>query len=154
FIPPLTITVDTKQLNLSAHGSVKYNLKNNSLRFAYQRLTTNGSGLFAGANSDVAQASMNPRFFRNWATSFDSGYVRLRQVQNSQPDTNSSYHYWYGGFGMRRNWSQNLAFVASYQVNGGNSRNCASISCGGLNHTVVVGLTWHSRPVRLDRGNK
>ena len=157
FSPPLVIKIQTKRLNLSVHGSLEYNLKKSSLRLSYQRLSTNGSGLFTGSNSDVAQATLNRRIFRAWRASFNSGYVRLNQIQQSATANLNSYQYWFTGVGIRRSLGEHLNFIASYQLHNETSINSgcvAATGCGGRRSTMLIGLSWHSRPIRLDRGRE
>jgi hypothetical protein len=156
FVPPLVLKVETSNIDVSSHASLNYSFKNSSLRISYQRLSTSGSGLFAGANSDIAQASLNPRIFRTWRVNFNTGYARLRQIQKSAPGSGGSYSYWYGGVGVTRSLGRNLSLVGSYQLNEGTSTNSSCtvvLNCVGRRSTALIGISWHIRPFRLDRSH-
>jgi len=155
--PPTFLTVNTNQVNASVSGSLGYSWGRIQSAFSYQRLTTGGSGVSAGANSDIAQGSATRRVFGAWEGSLDSGYARLRQIGSVSSTAAASYHYWYAGAAVRRNLPNNLGFFASYQYNKENSNNslCAvNHVCGSGRNIFLVGLSWRARPIRLDHGGE
>ena len=154
--PPLVLTSRTEQLNASAFGSLAYAFKKSSLQVSYQRLTTAGSGIFVGANTDAAQVTTGRQLLRVWTASFSSGYGSLRQIQKQlQSAAGRSYQYWYISAGASRSLGPRLSFVVSYQFN----RDYASYGCDGRSgcigpqHTILFGLSWRARPIRLGTGN-
>jgi len=147
----------TRQLNLSAYGSLAYRLRSGTVQLSYDRLVTNGSGLFAGANANIVQFSSG-RAWRSWETSLNLGYVRLSRIQQEASLVpGSSYQYGFAGVGVRRRFGPFYG-VASYQFNDESvdTSSCqSSHTCGSLaqRHVALVGIYWHSRPFHLDSGS-
>jgi hypothetical protein len=151
---PISVTQTTHQLGLTAEAILSYGLKRGNVAFNYAHFVTSGSGLFAGATSDIAGLSLSRDIWRSWATNFSGGFVRLQNLGNSGA-AGTTYQYWFTGVGVRRTLGRNLSLVGSYQYNQSTTlSNCAvTSSCGGITHTLLLSLAWHTQPIRLERGS-
>jgi len=125
------------------------------LDLSYSRLVTSGSGLFAGANSDVGQFSLGRQMSRAWTADLSAGYVKLSAIEPSTevlPGT--TYEYWFAGAAVERRMARYIRLFAGYQFN---SETLPSTFCavsGACNdfarqNTVSVGINWNTRPFRL-----
>jgi hypothetical protein len=162
---PLTITIGkttipivlrSHQLGLSAEAFLSYGLRRGVVGFNYQHYVTSGSGLFAGARSDFGSLSLTEDIWRLWATDFSAGFVRLESLGNrSSGVVGSAYQYWFAGVGVRRSIGRHLNLVSSYQLNDSTTLSICSVSssCGGVTHTLLMSLSWHTLPIRLERGS-
>jgi len=153
----LQVNLVTNQINVSASGSLAYRVRATEMALSYDRLVTNGSGVFAGANTDIVQSSVNRQLKRSWEVTFDAGYVRLSRIQRSQALVpGNSYQYGFAGAGIRKKFGQ-FNLLASYQFNDEsfNTSVCQVIqSCNRVSqrHVGLIGIYWHTRPIRLDSG--
>jgi len=121
---------------------------------SYVRHVTSGSGLFAGANSDVAEFSVAPRAFKTWGARMDAGFVNLTRLGQSSPAiAGPAYRYGFLGAGVSRTLGRNLSMVASYQFNEESFDVAVSTTDhAGLvqRHSGLIGLYWHTRPRRME----
>jgi hypothetical protein len=155
--PPQYVNLLTHQINVSAFASLAYSVRRATFGVSYDRLVTNGSGLYAGANTNIAQMSISRSFQRAWTGNFDAGYVRLSRIGQSQALVpGNSYQYGFVGFGMRRRLRR-INIFGSYQFNveSFNTSFCNTPACTGLarRNTALIGIDWHTRPFHLDSGN-
>jgi hypothetical protein len=143
----------------------------------YQRYLTGGSGLFAGAQSDMATVHAERPFTRVWSGFADIGYSRNTRFQplpfgpqsgcvfpgQSNPDNlpacpgvlANSYQYGFLGGGVHRQFGRNWHGFVSYQFNelDFDKSYCGTLSsCNriGNRNVITVGLDWTPRPIRID----
>jgi hypothetical protein len=146
----------------------------------YQRFLTSGSGLFAGAETDMASVHADRPFTRVWSAFADIGYSRNSRLQQlsgipgvscvlpgeSSPNPNAplpacngvpgtTYEYGFAGGGVHRPFGRNWHGFASYQFNElyFDKSYCGTLSaCNriGNRSVITIGLDWTPRPIRLD----
>jgi hypothetical protein len=140
----------------SGRVSLRYRFPRTSLDLEYQRRNTSGSGVFAGAVSDIVRLSVRRPWGREWSSNMDTGYARNTRILPSATASNSrEYSYWYAGGGLRRQLGRYFGIFASYQYNQqllDRSVCGTSSTCNGTTrrHNAFVGLDWHPRSIRLD----
>src|SRR5258708_18958491 len=66
--------VKTDRLSVAGRASLRYRFPKTSLDLAYERYTTSGSGLFAGAQSHGVRQIANRPLTRVWSGFADLGY--------------------------------------------------------------------------------
>jgi hypothetical protein len=173
----LPVTQKTTRLSGAGQVHLRYKLPNTAFDLSYRRYLTSGSGLFAGAQSDIVRLGANRRLSRVWSAIADIGYTRnsrLQQLAAQQlatcvypgqtnltglpicPGVNSN-HYQYGfvGGGLHRQFGHDFHGFLSYQFN---ELAFDNSYCGGLGacsrisnrHVITFGLDWTPRPIRLD----
>ncbi len=142
----------TQRLFWTASGSLLYRQGRSTLGFTYRHDLSGGSGVLAGAESDLAGISWQRRMTPRWDLAVNMGYGRSRGLQSfSGSPIRPSFETQFGGVRMTRRLAsdRNLYFgyYASHQTG---SVGCGS-SCGfPLRHSVEVGISWNSRPYRID----
>jgi len=147
------------QVGASAYASFYQSIRHSTLSYSYDHQVTSGSGLFAGASSDIAQFSFSRPISRVWAADFEAGFVRLSTVGNASGGIlGNSYSYGFLGAGVQRRFGKSFSFYASYQFNDENFDNSScgvTFNCTGLvqRHVAVAGISWRSRPVVLGSGD-
>jgi hypothetical protein len=150
---------DTR-LGVAGRAQLRYRFPKASLELSYLRTTTNGSGFFAGAQTDLARAQVNRPLNRVWTGFADLGYSRNSRLEPNPfggVDANT-YTYGFAGLGVHRQLGRNFHAFASYQFNelSFDQSFCASITAGGScsrisqRHIGTIGLDWTPRPVRID----
>jgi hypothetical protein len=141
-----------------AQLSYQANLRTTT-QISYMHYTSAGSGFFAGANTDVVNASLTRLEGRTWSFSVNGGYSRNSQLQKSAlgASTASTYDYFYGGSSIRRQLGRYFGAFVSYQYsdmrfNSGAVVCTTPTSCGNSSGSQVglVGIDWHPHPFRLD----
>ena len=160
--PQITHTEDPvfgakNALSGSGRFSLRYRYPKTALALSYEHYNTTGSGLFAGASSDVVQFSISRPIGRKWDWISDIGYSHNKRLQTSVVGISAgSFSYGYAGFALRRQLGRQFGTFLSYQFNeegfGNSFCGPGATSCSRIaqRHIVAVGLDWHPRPIRLD----
>ena len=142
------------QLTPTVQASFNYRGKRSDLSLSYNRVVTSGSGYYAGGIQDGAGASANWKLSRLWEVTTHGGYFRVNVVGLSATGTEiPRFEYWSADAQVRRHLGRSLSAIASYRFNSYSSGACGlAQSCGPAAHlnTVLLGLDWSVRPVRLE----
>ena len=152
----IPVTLTSHQTGVIAFATLNYALRSGSCNVYYEHLLTSGSGLFAGATSDVTAFSFNRPIFPSWTTNFAAGFVRLGNVGNKSAGIlGTAFEYGYASVGVSRKFGRNITLSASYQFNDQTQTSAcaASSGCGSIVHTALISVSWHTLPIRLDRGS-
>lgn len=153
----VTGSIPDHRLGLAGQFRLRYRFPKTSLDLSYQRYETGGTGLFAGAQSDIAQLTAARRLTRVYSGFVDLGYSRNSRLQSAEVAgvNANTYSYAFAGMGVRRPFGHNLKIFGSYQFNElffdrslcGEAPACNRIS---NQHVITFGLDWILRPIRLD----
>jgi hypothetical protein len=169
-------SVPDQRVGVAGRARLRYLFSRTSLDLSYERFETSGSGLFAGAETDVAALSASHQLTRVWNVFGDLGYsrnsrlVELTPAQLSTcnptganipglppcPGVNANtYSYGFVGAGVHRAFGHDFHGFASYQFNrlAFDNSYCAGLpQCGRIGNRSVgtIGLDWTPRPIRLD----
>ena len=151
------------RISAAGRGSLLYRFPKVSMALTYEHFTTSGSGLFAGAESDVAVLSANRPLGRKWDLHTDLGYSRNSRLlpslcangQNCPGVSANVYQYGFAGVVVSRSWGRNFRAFAQYQFNDlfFDSSYCGTAAhCNRSSQRQVgtIGLAWNPRPIRLD----
>ena len=166
-------TIQNKKLGVAAQARLRYQFTKTSLDLTYQHFLTSGSGLFAGAQSDIVRLGVTRPLSRVWSAFVDIGYGHNTRVQplsdqqliacsSPQPSQNTCpandatiYNYGFVGGGLHRAFGRNFHGYVSYQFN---ELAFDHSYCGGLpacnrisnRNVATFGLDWTPRPIRID----
>jgi len=173
----LPSTDRSQRIGVAGQMRFRYRFPRTSLELSYQRFETSGSGLFAGAQTDIARLRVDRPINRVWSGFGDLGYsrnARVAQLSTAQLSTcvfpgqsnpNSlppcpgidanTYTYGFIGVGVHRAFGRDFHGFASYQFN---ELAFDHSYCGGLpacsrignRNVITIGLDWTPRPIRLD----
>jgi hypothetical protein len=149
-------TIGVSNLGVAGRASLHYRFPKTSLALSYQRYDTSGSGIFAGAETNIAQFDITRPLSRVWDLFADAGYSQNKQLQvPGSVVTATSFSYGFAGIGVHRHLGRSLRAFVSYQFNDlGFSNGCAlgTVNCGSTARQQVgsFGLDWTPRPIRLD----
>jgi hypothetical protein len=164
-------TAPDLRLSVAGRASLRYRFAKTALILNFDRYITNGSGFFAGAQSDIGRLSVTRSLGRVWNGIADLGYARNSRVQGLTPEQQvlcalsstqcpgviaNRYSYGFAGLGVHRMIGRNFHAFASYQFNyltfdnsfcGVGFPACNRIS---QRHIGTIGIDWTPRPMRLD----
>jgi len=143
------------KIGAAGRASLRYRFPKTSLSLTYQRFDTSGSGIFAGAETNIAQFTLARPLTRVWDLFGDLGYSKNSELQVPGSAINAtSFTTGYGGVGVHRQLGRSLRAFVSYQFNDLSLNNkCAlGAACNNIsnNHVGSIGLDWTPRPIRLD----
>jgi len=174
----ITGSIPNTKLGVAALGRLRYKFPKTSVDLNYQRYETSGSGLFAGAQSDIARLSANRPLSRVWGAFVDIGYSHSSRLQaltaaqlgacvypgQANPlslplcpgvDANT-YSTGFAGGGLHRAIGHDFHAFASYQFNelwfDHSFCPTGTPACSRISNRQVVtfGLDWTPRPIRID----
>jgi hypothetical protein len=165
-------TIKNTKLGVAAQARLRYQFPQTSLDLEFQRFETSGSGLFAGAQSNIVSVSASRPLSRVWSAFVDIGYSsnsRLQTLSQEQliqcngpqasqaacPANNAgSYNYGFVGGGVHRAIGRDFRVYASYQFNelSFSQSFCGTGACNRISNRSVAtfGLDWTPRPIRID----
>lgn len=148
-------TAGVSRTGVAGRVSLRYKFPKTAVSLTYQRYDTNGSGIFAGAESDVVQVDARRPLSRVWDLFADGGYSRNSQLQlPGSVVTAGVFSYVYAGAGLHRQFGRNLRGFVSYQFNDVIFNNGCPVgtvcTSNSQNHVGSIGLDWTPRPIRLD----
>jgi hypothetical protein len=157
-VPPDTINptiIKNTKIGVAAQARLRYRFTRTSLELTYRRMETSGSGLFAGAQSDIVRLSADRQLSRVWSGFVDLGYSRSDRLQTATEGVAANtYTYGFAGAGLHRAFGRNFHGFASYQFNElyFDSSLCGTSPCNRISNRNVVtfGLDWTPRPIRID----
>ncbi len=147
-----------RQITGTGRVSLRYRFPRTTLSASYDRLSTNGSGFFGGATTNIARLSIAHPLNRLLTITGDVGYTHnTRLLPSFTPGAPNSFQNEYAGFGLRRLFGRYMDGYLTYQFSdlSFDVPVCSptdSSECGRTSqrHTVIIGLDWHPRPIRID----
>jgi hypothetical protein len=148
-------------IGLAGRVSLRYRFPKTSLSLSYQRYNTSGSGVFAGARSDVVHADVRRPLNRIWDVFSDAGYSKNVRLQLTGSGVNAdSFTSIFAGVGFHRQFGRSLRGFVSYQYNDLSfnagcplpTTGTTPLPCSNRSqrHVGSIGLDWSPRPIRLD----
>jgi hypothetical protein len=150
-------TVADVRLGVAARAKLRYKFPRTTLELTYRRMDTNGSGFFAGAETDVARLQVNRPITRVWSGFADLGYAKNSRINPEIGGGTAANFYTSGfaGFGVHRMLGRNFHAFASYQFNElsfdrsfcTSPKGCSRIS---QRNVGTLGVDWTPRPIRID----
>jgi len=170
-------SIPNNRIGVAGQARLRYKFPKTNLGLSFVRFESSGSGLFAGAETNVVRLSAERPLTRVWSAFLDSGFAHNSRLQSltpaelttcnlSGPTQNPKlppcpgaeadiYSYGFVGAGLHRAFGRSLHGYLSYQFN---ELAFDHSYCGGLpacsrisNRSVATfGLDWTPRPIRLD----
>ena len=166
------------RIGAAGQARLRYRFPKTKVSLSYEHFLTSGSGVFAGATTDLARLNASRPLNRIWTGSADLGFSRNSRLQSltaaqqsscnvpGQPNPNPTfptcpgvsaniYDSGLAGLAVHRQFGRSLHGYLSYQVN---EIWFDRSYCGGLprcnrisnRDAITIGLDWTPRPIRLD----
>jgi len=158
---PQFIHIDSSELGsenrvtFSGRASLRYQIKKSQLALTFFRYNTNGSGIFAGATTNVVRFVVSHPLSERWVANVDVGYSHNSRILTLPGQTAQSFGYVYAGGSLYRQLGRQLSGFVSFQfsnVNPNGSLCMTGFSCSYTSQREVglIGLDWHPHPIRID----
>ena len=136
-------------------GALSYQMtRATGYSLSYFHAVTSGSGVFFGAESDVATGVATHQFTRVWSASVNGGYARNINAAPS-PMLSNRFDNWFAGATVGRKLGREFVFGLSYtfQQQTNSVGQCPVVNCGlaggPARHFASVSLQWH--PLGIQR---
>jgi hypothetical protein len=155
----ITLPQKGNHIGVAGRAVLRYKFPKTTLSLTFQRFDTDGSGVFAGSESNIAHLDARRPLNRVWDLFADFGYAKNSRLQLAGSTVaSSSFTYGYAGAGVHRQIGRSLRAFISYQFNDLSFNTCPVSNgsgtgpCSTLSQRQVgsVGLDWTPRPIRLD----
>ncbi len=138
-----------------AHGSINYSVSRNAFGLSYSRNTTNGGGVFVGAETQYVSFNWGRRLTRNWSGSIGPGYARNQNLrQTTAGEKQFTYDSVYGNASLSRSLGRYTTMFFGYnlQTQRFQTGTCVGGNCQSslLRHVVTFGFDWHPRQILVE----
>lgn len=144
----------TTQTSVNGSGSLSYLRGRNSFSIYGGRYASSGSGVYAGAQTEIIDGSWNRQLTRWWAASLSVGYSRNSSFKALANTAETHYGYGFADLVLNRAIGRYLRLTVGYEyqrqrTNRGSA--CTTTFCAGnlTDQIFGVGLTITPRPIGL-----
>jgi len=139
----------------TASASLNYQYRRLGTEFSYNHSVTGGSGLLAGAETDLFSGYLNHAFNRDWDATVSTGYSRNHALQQTMPTSGSaSPQAWYATTRVSRHFVRYGSLFIAYNASGQSSLAsiCTLPGCrvSSLSSALSIGYNWGLRPFVLE----
>jgi hypothetical protein len=143
----------------SANGRavVRYRFTRTSIAATYEKFTSEGSGFFAGADTQTVRFGVTRPLARTFEVYLDFGYSHNGRIQSQSGKgaPGSTFDHGFARVLLRKHLGREYSAFAAYRFNDLNfdSPVCvAGSSCGrsSVRNMATIGVEWHPRPTRID----
>ncbi len=144
-------TSSASALYWSLNSSVTYQLRRASLGASYNHGVTGGSGLLAGAETDIVSGSVTKQVTRTFNLSWNAGYSRNKGFALGTTATSQTYGYWFTGANVTHPFGRSLDAFMNYQLQyqNTNDNTCVGTGCSTsvIRNQIAFGVNLHKQPI-------
>jgi len=138
-----------------ASTSLNYQYRHLGTGFSYNHSVTGGSGLLAGAETDMFSGYLNHALNREWDATVSTGYSRNHALQQTMLTAGSaSPQAWFASAQVSRHFVRYGSLFMAFGTSGQSSLAslCTLPACrvSSLSNTVSIGYNWGLRPIVLE----
>ncbi len=145
----------------TGRATFRYRFQHASLSVSWEKYTSPGEGLLAGASTQLVRASFQRPLWRTYTLYAHGGYARESRVQSPLgSDYNfGSFDSWVAGAILRKHIGRTYDLFGAYSFNEtqfdvplAQSDCTASFGCGteAKRQLVTVGVEWHPKATRIE----
>lgn len=141
--------------SLSGRATLRYQFRHTSIVMGWEKYTSQGSGFFSGADTQVARFALRRPIGRTLELQSYLAYSHNRRLQSEGGVTANSYDEGSAGCIVRKHLGRTYDLFVAYRFGevGFSDTVCINgAGCGKTNqrHGGTVGLEWHPRPTRIE----
>ena len=135
---------------------LRYRLPRIFLTASYEKFLSQGSGLFAGADAQIAEFTARRPLWRTYELLLETGYSREKRLASAAEGLSeaSVFNQGFGGAVLRKHIGRNWDALAAYRFSIINFNNPVMVdgSTGKTNHRQIgtIALEWHPKAVRIE----
>lgn len=136
----------------SLNSNLNYQYQRSVLGLNYSHGVGAGSGVLAGAVTDIVTGSWTRKMSRTFSSGLSAGYSRNSALPIATGQAaGQNYDYWFAGATFVRPLSETVALNFSYQMQYQTSNHTFQIGNSSgtsvIRHLISVGFSWHERPL-------
>jgi hypothetical protein len=138
-------------VNLQLTSALQYQLRRALLSAAYMRGFTGGSGLLAGAKTNVVTGSVSSQVRRTIHVLWNVGYSRNVGIPTTSTATaQTNYDYWFTGVNVTHPFGRSLDIFLNYelQYQDTSTNECTGTGCSTnvIRNQIAFGMNLHKQP--------
>lgn len=144
----------SSQLYWTLNTSLQYRLRRAAISASYSHGVTGGSGVLAGAESDIVTGTWGEQVSRTFNVGLNAGYSHNRGIAataSSVASAAQTYSYWFGGVNVTHPFSRSLDMFVNYQLQyqDTGTSGCISSACETniTRNLITFGVNLHKRPI-------
>jgi len=144
-------TSSSSQLYWTLNAALQYQLRRAQISATYNHGVSGGSGVLAGAVTDVTSGAFNQQFSRTFNVGLTAGYSRNRGIAGAAGSEAQSYSYWFSGVNVTHPFSRSFDIFINYQFQyqDANTSGCVGSACSTniIRDQIAFGLNLHKQPI-------
>jgi len=148
---PGTGTNSITSLYWSLNSSVHYQLRRASLSATYSHGVTGGSGVLAGAETDIVSGSVGEQVARTFNIAWNAGYSRNKGFTLGTNSLSQTFGYWFTGVNVTHPIGRSLDVFANYQLQyqDSSTTGCTGTACSTsvIRNQIGFGVNLHKQPI-------
>jgi hypothetical protein len=141
----------SSQLYWTLNTTLQYQLRRAGFSASYNHGVSGGSGVLAGAETDIVTGGFNDQISRTYNLGLTVGYSRNRGFEGVAGSAAQTFSYWFTGVNLTHPFGRTLDAFLDYQVqNQDNSQNgCVGAACtmNVIRHQISFGVNFHKQPI-------
>ncbi len=147
---------DVTHWSTTGRAVLRYRFTRTSLAATYEKFTSEGSGFFAGADTQAARLGLTRPLARTWEVYLDVGYSHNKrlQPQGTGGTAGDTFDHGFARALLRKHLGRTYSAFAAYRFNDLSFDNsfCQGVICSRSTerHMATIGVEWHPRPTRID----
>lgn len=144
-------TSSVSALFWSLNSSLQYQLRRAALSASYNHGVTGGSGVLAGAETDIVSGAVSKQVTRTFNLAWDAGYSRNKGFTLGTTASSQTFDYWFTGVNVTHPFGRSLDVFMNYQLQyQNNSANtCVGAGCSAsvIRNQIAFGVNLHKQPI-------
>ena len=140
--------------SIAGRATLRYRFAHASLMLNYDKFTSQGSGFFAGADTQRAHVNLRRPLGRSYDFLLDAGYSNNKRLQAAGGVSANSYNETAAGVVVRRHLGRTFDAIVAYHFAEVwfNVPTKVGTFTGTSNQRSIgtIALEWHPRPIRIE----
>jgi hypothetical protein len=130
---------------------LQYQLRRAQISATYNHGVTGGSGVLAGAETDIASGTFNQQVSRTFNVGLSAGYSRNQGIAGSAGSPEQTFSYWFSGVNVTHPFGRSLDMFMNYQFQyqDGSTSGCVGSACSTniTRNQIMFGVNLHKQPI-------
>jgi hypothetical protein len=149
--PSGSSSASASSVNLALNSSLQFQLRRALLSATYSHGVTGGSGVLAGAETNVVFGSVSGQVTRKVQAMWNAGYSRNDGFAVGTSSAAQIYNYWFTGVNVSHTFGRSLDMFMNYefQYQDNSTNGCVGTACSAnvTRNQVAFGMNLHKQPI-------